>query len=400
MNNPDQSPGRMLIEKWQWFAGSIILVAIIVRFIAVFVAPVHIDANFYLNIGSNFIERGQVTPHMWRLDDLNIIAGSGTGYAIYLLTGWFQLTELTLLSGRLLMFFIGLLTLPVCYRYVRNFYGHDAGLAAVTFTAVSYMFFWQFNLRMDAFGVLAYSVALLVFSVVYQSTRAWQHAWVGVVAILTAEFHILGTVIVGMFLVYYVSAAIQHWREERRGSALLPLVFYCIGAGITGVIYLVLHVMPDPEAYFFIAREFGPDVTLIEREAARYALFAGFMPVEFVLFLLAIIAAYLRKTEPDRIWLTLAAGYIISQTLIGPPFGLHYTTHIWVIVAPLVGALFANGIRRPMPVKSRRVVAGITLLVIMLGIRMLNLAAPARFPFSIHTTPDYTNHPAANYIRE
>ncbi|MEO1442732.1 MAG: hypothetical protein AAFV33_20185, partial [Chloroflexota bacterium] len=53
----------------------IIPVALLLKFAAIFVWTVHFDTNYYLNIGSNFIERGGLTPYMWRIPpDANILA--------------------------------------------------------------------------------------------------------------------------------------------------------------------------------------------------------------------------------------------------------------------------------------------------------------------------------------
>jgi hypothetical protein len=72
---------------------------------------------------------------------------------------------------------------------------------------------------------------------------------------------------------------------------------------------------------------------------------------------------------------------------------------MWVVVAPGVALLFTKGLNYERPINRRRVIVGSALLGLMLTIRVLNLAAPYRFPYSVHTTPDYTNHPAVQYIR-
>ena len=84
-------------------------IGIVLKLAAMLFFPPHFDSNYYLNIGSNFIERGGLTPYMWRLPtDSNIIAGSGTGYGIVLQALWFRVLGLTLLTGRFYSFLLAL----------------------------------------------------------------------------------------------------------------------------------------------------------------------------------------------------------------------------------------------------------------------------------------------------
>ena len=95
-----EKPAQIERRLWQ-LAGLFIMLGLVLKLFAMQFAPVHIDSNYYLNIASNFIERGELTPYMWRLGaDTNIIAGSGTGYGIWL-NYWFNVVGLSLLSGYL-----------------------------------------------------------------------------------------------------------------------------------------------------------------------------------------------------------------------------------------------------------------------------------------------------------
>ena len=55
-----------------------LMLGLLIKALSMPVEEVHWDTNYYLNIGSNFVERGELTPYMWRLGaDTHIIAGSG-----------------------------------------------------------------------------------------------------------------------------------------------------------------------------------------------------------------------------------------------------------------------------------------------------------------------------------
>jgi hypothetical protein len=87
-------------------------VALILKLINVFNAPAHWDTGLYLNIAVGYFERGILTPLMWRFNpEWNIVTGSGSGYAIFLVIGWTKLFGVTVLSGHLLMYLVGLLNL-------------------------------------------------------------------------------------------------------------------------------------------------------------------------------------------------------------------------------------------------------------------------------------------------
>ena len=70
----------------------IIILAILFRVWASQPTWIQSDENYYINIYQNYVDRGELTPYMWRLGgDTNIIAGSGTGYGIFVLIGWMRI---------------------------------------------------------------------------------------------------------------------------------------------------------------------------------------------------------------------------------------------------------------------------------------------------------------------
>jgi 4-amino-4-deoxy-L-arabinose transferase-like glycosyltransferase len=97
------------------------------------------DENYYINIFQNYVDRGELTPYMWRLGgDTTIIAGSGTGYGIFVLIGWMLVFGESLFGVRMLMVLAGLITAWVYYLISKKWWGnHEAGIAALVFGIVS-----------------------------------------------------------------------------------------------------------------------------------------------------------------------------------------------------------------------------------------------------------------------
>lgn len=102
----------------------IIILGIIFRVWASQPTWVHGDENYYINIFQNFVDRGELTPYMWRLGgETNIIAGAGTGYGIFVLIGWMKLFGESLFGIRMLMVLAGMVTAWLYYLTSRKWWG-------------------------------------------------------------------------------------------------------------------------------------------------------------------------------------------------------------------------------------------------------------------------------------
>jgi hypothetical protein len=181
-----------------------IMLGLLIKVLLMPVEPVNWDSNYYLNIGSNYIERGELTPYMWRLGaDTTIIAGSGTGYGVLLLNGWLKLFGLSLYSGYALMYLCGILSLIVLYFLARDWWqSRTAALVAVVYTALAGSFIAQFYIRMDALGILTYLLVLLLHLYAVRSERNWLHFVVGVALIVGAEIHMSPSAFITCWNIY------------------------------------------------------------------------------------------------------------------------------------------------------------------------------------------------------
>ena len=324
-----------------------LMLGLLLKILSMSFAAVHQDSGYYLNIGSNFIERGELTPYMWRLGaDTNIIAGSGTGYGVLLLNYWFKVFGLSLLSGYIFMYLAGLLSLVVLYFLARDWWGGQAaGVGAVVMVALTQAFTEIFYIRFDAAAILAYSLILWLHLHAVRSGRKWMHFGVGVVLVAALEIHILAALYIAAISLYYV---LQHYRTIREGRKLCPVtpaVYFFAGLALAGIAYLLVHILPDPRAYFLISRECpvcepaGP-----LKELRRYRLLLELRGAETLLFVIALAAAYLRREKADRHYLIIVFGYFVAQTVSSPPITVMYMTHLLPLIGLGVGGAWMKGI--------------------------------------------------------
>lgn len=322
-----------------------IMIGMIYKGSALFGSDVNWDTNYYLNIGSNFIERNEVTPYMWRLGaDSKIIAGSGTGYGVYILTVWLKVFGLSLLSGYALMYIAGVLSLIVLYFLAKNWWQSDiAGIIAVAYIGLTGTFISLYYVRMDALGILAYLLVLLLHIRAVQREKIYLHFFVGVAIIAAAEIHIQAILYIASLSLYYFVEQIRYLRQERKLFAITPSVAFFSGALIAGIIYLILHVLPDPQSYFIIAQE-CPNCSPAGffKEFQRLMRYLFFNQVEMLIFVLALGVAYLRRNEADKHFFILFLGYIIAQGIVSPPAQVEYAAHMLPFFGLAVGGIFVK----------------------------------------------------------
>jgi hypothetical protein len=181
--------------------------------------------------------------------------------------------------------------------------------------------------------------------------------------------------------------------KERR-LVLDASLFYYVGTGlVASVIYAMIHILPDPAAYFLIPSEFFEPA--LYTEMLRYARLLVLRPVEFVLLFVAIITAILRRRHEDRHILILLGAWLVVMAFVPP--AVHYTTHMWPLLAIGVGGFFAHGINpsaRLHPVLLR---FGIVLAI---GTLLFNVVLYATQQQPSELRAQLVDHPALAYIRE
>jgi hypothetical protein len=306
---------------------------------------VHYDENYYLNIAQNFVDRGQLTPYMWRLGDIHIISGGGSGYAILILIGWLRLVQFSLFWGRMFSVAAGLLTALTIYKVASLWWNsRTAGLAALAFSLASTSPFYTLILKMDAIGILTYSAVLLLFLFALSSNRRWLHFCVGLAAVAAAEFHVLAILYLFAFSTYYGICFLEEGLSKRRLVFTSGPVFFAFGAALAGSLYLAVHVLPDPKAYFLIPSHcFECTEPIYLTELKRVLRLLYLRPIEVAIFLLAVTSAFSRRKAEDRRYLIFVAAYLVAQALSHTPPYMHYTNHFWPLIAVGAAGFVARG---------------------------------------------------------
>ena len=361
------------------------------------------DESYYINIFQNYVDRGELTPYMWRLGgNTNIIAGSGTGYGIFLLIGWMKLFGESLFGVRMLMVIAGLATAWIYYLLSMRWWGsQEAGIAALIFGLVSTSAFYTLVGRMDAIGILSYSLLLLLHITAVRQDKNWPHFLVGAAAILTTEFHILGLLYAGALALYYFYQLAQKIYKERKLSLNNPSAFYFAGAGVFGILYIIVHILPGPKTYFLIATTCAIcKMGRFETEYQRIMNLLSHRPVELLLLLL-ILYFVIRKGKSYRHYLILLVGYLVSQIIISPPAHTQYFSHM----IPMLTVGLAGGVQYFLSTKTtdQKDTLKIIFLVVSLLLLVFNPIPVVieQFPYhpyeNAYPIPD---DPQIDYIKE
>lgn len=336
----------------------------------------HYDENYYLNIAQNYSVRGELTPYMWRLGDLPIISGGGSGYGILLLIAGLLAVGNSLFWGRILMIVVNLITAALIYWIARKWWSsHLAGLAAFGYAIVATSSFNTLIVKMDAIGILSYCLVLLLYISVYQKERFWLHFIVGAGAVATAEFHILGVIYIFAIAMCYGYDLLKDSIQNRQLVIRRSIWGFAAGSLSVGILYLAIHVFPNPKAYFVISQTcFECNENIFITEAKRLLRLLAFRPQEVLILLAVIVLAFKRKRDADLRYLVLSLGWLLGQALAGSPPYDHYFNHSWPVLAIGVGGAVAFGsnykshpFRIPASVTAGFALLAVTMVMYLVG---------------------------------
>lgn len=221
---------------------------------------------------------------------------------------------------------------------------HGSGVTAMVFGVVSTSAFYTLVGRMDALAILSYSLLLLLHITAVRQEKKWPHFLVGAVAILTTELHILGLLYVGAFAAYYGVRYLQIVRSERKLVLDAYPVYFFVGAGLLGVVYILVHILPDPEAYFIIPATCPFCYSSrIKTEVYRIIFMGIFRPHELIVTLLIVYFAVRRRKEYQH-FLLLFAGYYLAQIIFSPPPNVQYFHHLLPLLSVGLAGMVAHSV--------------------------------------------------------
>jgi len=276
------------------------------------------------------------------------------------------------------------LSLPFIYNSGKILYGKRTAMLAVV-AGVFYLIATNYA-RPDFFVGLLVSIGLYVYLKAAQAdqpllSRLRQagsglsfrlrstlrsafllHVLTGLFFGLAVEGHLLAYRFgLGIGLIYGLTWIGRMWRQKRifiDGQ----LIALGVGVGIALAIYVSLHILPNPPQALSFLHGYSPTTlrtatqwdTAISIVRRQIEVWLQTSPIEFWVFLPALILAIIRFGRGDRIILTLL---IVSEVLLVASYGYYrsfYQVHYLPLVALLIGKALADGFDRKPGVRPER----------------------------------------------
>jgi len=181
-------------------------------------------------------------------------------------------------------------------------------------------------------------------------------------------------------------------RERRLVWNVYP-IYYFLGAGLFGLLYVIVHILPDPAAYFLIPS--SCDICLggiLQTVPALLSKIVTQRPVEFLLLVTVLYAAVKnRNTNPHQHFLILLTGYFITHLAVNPPAWIQYYYPIVPLLSIGLGGYVSKFISASKQDKRQtriHLLLGISLLMLLLNLAYFHTG---RIPFeNAYPIPDTT----------
>jgi hypothetical protein len=344
------------------------------------------DEGFYISLMIGGLQ-GMGTPPFWVFPP-EVTHHPGWGRLMQLTyAGWAHLFGAGLMQARALNVFTGLLALLPIYAAVRLWYGQRSALISTSLIAISFMGVQSGMARNNGLPLLASGLAVWAHVALRRQDRHWLHVIVGLLCGVAMETHILNTSLLVAFGGVY---GLEYLSEVQRTKRLLnasPLWFFLIGAGLSLAEYYYIHVatLPSPEGYVTYMANFGrpslyaETIGRLEEAVLRYHALWSYSPAEFILLVLSVIAALIRRTEIDRHWLRLLLFNELSMLVFHPQGILltAYTAYSMPILFAGVGPLILYGLNReerPMSAWLQFAYAGTAVALITYTVAFIELS--------------------------
>lgn len=315
---------------------------------------VWIDEGIYVSLASNLLKGRGLAPETLYLPDRLPIPYWGKALYIYGL--WARCFGVGVTQLRVMSYLIGLLALPFIYGASSLWYGRRAGLATVSLVSLTYLFLLSTVARNNALPILAASLILFTHIHACKKDSPALHFLTGLLAVLALETHAEFVSFIAAWGLYYFIDFLSRWRKKGRWPGLAPIWYYAAAVAIGLALYYLIHVTTlhgGLSAFLdsFITSPLQPGKTTFL--GARYLAFEYRFsrlwheaPFDLLLFLAAAVAAAVRRTGPDRHWLTLAILLQVAYFFLDPFGYLDYLSYTVPVLFVSTGALVTRGFSR------------------------------------------------------
>lgn len=266
---------------------------------------------------------------------------------------WMGLVGVGLEQARLFYLIPAAVGVVAVYLTTRHLYGSVAGLAALAIAA--YIPLVHTYARADVFLPSMTAVGLY-FLVTARSTGArWRHYLAGLTVCFSIEGHHYGVCMVAAFGLIYLFDYARQIRLARHWQWSPAFCFFVLGCLTFAPFYLYVHffIVPgglDNIGYLFPV--YSTQVTLFSKESypvrilnanwTMYRLFVEFAPLEALVGLLGVLAAFLRRNNADRLMLSILGLFLVIWALLLAHGSFYYRIFFFPFVAIFGGALIAQ----------------------------------------------------------
>ena len=275
----------------------------------------------------------------------------------------------TLFAVRVVSLVFGLVLLAAAYVIARHLGGRKLALLSTFLVSVSWPFFYTaHSARVDVMAAAMGFVSIALF-LKNQADRWWIGVLGGLCISLAFEIHphsvILGLVLGGLYL--------WHWRW----SMFHKRHFWgsVVGAGMGGVFYVALHVLPYPETYVALSQlAYGPTHT-----PPLLALNVGVLAQAFTDMGWLLVAAYQpllpiivwsavfllrRRTAGDKMLLVAGALSVLASTVLFRNKFLYYV----ILFSPFLDLMVSVLLLHSFQQRYRRRLLGLISRVLIWGL--------------------------------
>lgn len=257
----------------------------------------------------------------------------------------------TLFAIRLSSFIVGLVLLVLVYLLGINLKDRQLGLLAVVLTAGSWPFFVSAHLgRPDIIAaVLGYAAILLVLS--DKSGKVWLSFPAGLCLALAFEIHAYSVIYIPVLFVMYV--------YKYKTDFIRKIDFWgFVAGGIAGLLlYLILHVFPDPPGFFqinqlvFSETHIPPLLTLDPKVLweAVLSLISSYIGIVLIVIFGILVGLKLLKSRPAYIntLLLINISLLVGFTLLIRTKFFYYNIYLIPGLSLLLAALFVEYLNSP-----------------------------------------------------
>jgi hypothetical protein len=230
---------------------------------------------------------------------------------------------------------------------------------------------------MDAPSILTTTILLLIFLTVRERKNLWLWALLGFLSVLAIEIHLL-TIYSGCF---FTLITIMDYIQEVRAKGRLilprtPMVAFGAAGLIGAALYVLIHIAPNPTIYLLIPAQIARDPTpRVWKELYRWVLYTNEQTIPLMALIgVGLFSAIVRRTQPDRLLLLLAAISLVAFTALGPPYQTIYTGQLLPIFTLLVAGLLSQGLNIRRRSLNTLAVTALIILTFALVVRASNTA--------------------------